>query len=185
SQAPGQIRSHSAFREIALCLVVRPGQLRLEESMSRRKSVEEFLPAFVARASRALRDRDAKTLSQKLDGFGKIEPIDLPDEMDDVPTRPASEAVVEPFVAVDGEGRSPFPMKRAEPFPGTTRLLQFGVLADDLDDVHGASQFRKHRIGDVQVAHRAGLQIGFQTVRGGVGEWASGRKLPATPPLPL
>ncbi len=128
--------------------------------MGRGERLEQLLPAIVARPARGLaRDRDAEARGQRLDGLGKIEPVHLPDEVDDITARAASEAVVETLLAVHGEGRRAFVVKRAEALPGASGLLQLRVLADDLDDVRRGAQLGHDAVGDVEVAHRSSTMV--------------------------
>ena len=121
---------------------------------------EELLALLVARAARdAFRNRHPETRGERLDRFGKIEPVDLAHEMDDVAAGAASEAVIQPLFAVDGEGRSPLVVKRTESLPRAPGLLQPRVFAHDLDDVGGRPDFRQHVVVDVEVGHVPNLSF--------------------------
>src|SRR6185295_18156990 len=57
---------------------------------------EQLLAPVVARAAPlSPRDRDAEPPGESLDGFGKLQPVDLAHEVDDVAARAAPEAVVQ------------------------------------------------------------------------------------------
>ena len=114
---------------------------------------EPLAPVLARTAPLAPRDRDAEPAGERLDGLGEVEPVDLPDEVDDVAARAAAEAVVQALVAVDGEGRRPLVVERAEPLPGAPGLLQARVIADDLDDVGGRAKLGEDAVVDVEVVH--------------------------------
>ena len=115
------------------------------EAVRGRDGLEELLAPVVARPARAPRDRDAEPRRERLDRLRELEPVHLAHEVDDVAAGAAAEAVVQPLVAVDGERRRALVVERAEPLPGAARLLQPGVLADDLDDVRAPTAARRGR----------------------------------------
>jgi hypothetical protein len=85
-------------------------------------------------------DLHAVALAQRLDRLREAEPLLLLDESEQVPTRLASEAVIDLLLRVDGERWRALLMERAQPGEPLAGPTQVGVRGDDLDDVR--------RVGD-------------------------------------
>ena len=74
-------------------------------------------------------------VSEVPDGLGKGQSLELHDEAEHVPTRTASETVVDPLVRAHDEGGSFLRVKGAEPLVVLPCLLQMNVLADYLGNI--------------------------------------------------
>ncbi len=149
-----QVGGHVPFLQVLRRLVAGLAQLLLVEAVGGGERVEELLPAVVAgTAGHAARNRDAEARGERFDRLREIEPVHLPDEVDDVASGPATEAVVETLLPIHREGRRALVVEGTETLPGAPRLLQARVLADDLHDVRRAAELRHHGVGDVQVTH--------------------------------
>ncbi len=122
------------------------------EALGGGHGLEQFVAPVVARAAPlSPRDRDAEPPGEGLDGFGELEPVDLAHEVDDVAARAAPEAVVQPLVAVHGEGGSALVVERAESLPGAAGFLEAGVVSDHLDDVGRHPKLGEHPVIDVEI----------------------------------
>src|SRR5437899_4819872 len=152
AEAFGDGPGNSPLLEVSGGGSARLRQLGGVEPLRRGDRAEELLALLVARAAGdAPWNRHAEARRERLDRLGEIEPVDLAHEMDHVAAGAAPEAVVQALVAVHGEGGGPLVVKRAETLPRPPRLLQAGVLADDLDDVDRCPQLREHVVVDVEI----------------------------------
>jgi len=87
----------------------------------------------------ALRHGDVVFLGQEADRFGKAQVFFLHDQGKDVPTGPASEAVVELFVVIQVKRGSLFRVEGAESDMPAPSLLELRVLGCELGNVGGLS----------------------------------------------
>ena len=100
--------------------------------------VEQLGTALVVPARLAiLVQRDARTVGQEAHGVDEVEVVHGPHEADGVARLLAAEAVVDPVLGVDAEGRGLLGVEGAQPAPAPAHLLEQGVLADEGDDVGG------------------------------------------------
>src|SRR5262249_58700537 len=82
-------------------------------------------------------ERDVEPLREPFDRAYEFDAFGLLDERDCVAGRPAAEAVVEPFLRADREGRRPLLVEGTEAREAPARAAQLRSFRDDLDDVRG------------------------------------------------
>jgi len=92
-----------------------------------------LLPGF----TRLGLNMDIGTIGQEFHRRQKIEPLVFHDEVDDIATCPATEAVIDLFVRTDTKRRCFLIVKGTSSKKITTRAFELDIIRDDIDDIVG------------------------------------------------